>query len=157
MTVVIMKLGYQSQTCQTCQTVSPWQKKRLNSLRRRFERDSNFFEQYKAVILSVIVILAVKALLQELCAMKCDWDGPIPQPLSFERQRWTDVSRNLAPGDVVLVVDRDMPRGQWLMGRVERVFPSGDNLVRRVAVRTASSLLVRPIHKLVVILPSTDL
>ena len=50
-----------------------------------------------------------------------------------------------------------MPRGQWLMGRVERVFPSGDNLVRRVAVRTASSLLVRPIHKLVVILPSTDL
>ena len=57
----------------------------------------------------------------------------------------------------MLVIDRNVPRGQWLMGRVERVFPSSDNLVRKVAVRTASSLLVRPIHKLVVILPNTDL
>ena len=73
----------------------PVAEKRLNSLRRRFERDSNFFEQYKAVILSVIVILAVKALLQELCAMKCDWDGPIPQPLSFEWERWLSDAQKL--------------------------------------------------------------
>ena len=73
------------------------------------------------------------------------------------RQKWTNVSRNLVPGDVVLVIDRDVPRGQWLMGKVERVFPSSDNLVRKVSVRTASSLLIRPIHKLVVIMPNTDL
>ena len=72
-------------------------------------------------------------------------------PTLQKRQKWTQVSRNMTDGDIVLIVDSDVPRGQWKMGRVTKVIPSKDGLVRKVVVKTSTSTYLRPIHKLVLI------
>lgn len=73
-------------------------------------------------------------------------------PLLQERQKWTVTRRNLKPGDVVLIVDDSAPRSSWLMGKVERTLFDSKGFVRRVFVKTKSSILERPIHKLCVLL-----
>ena len=66
------------------------------------------------------------------------------RPKPFLRSR-----QNLAPGDVVLLVDNAVPRGQWSLGRIVQVRKSRDGLVRSVQVKTKNSLLFRPVTKLV--------
>ena len=73
------------------------------------------------------------------------------------RQKWTRESRNLEPGDVVLLVDEHVQRGKWQLGRIQEVFPSRDGKVRKALVRTGASLYVRPIHKMVLIRSESDL
>ncbi len=45
------------------------------------------------------------------------------------RRKWTRPHRNVATGDVVLIQDVQLPRNQWVLGRVEEVFPSEDGHV----------------------------
>ena len=53
--------------------------------------------------------------------------------------------RNAEVGDLVLLVGEPLPRGQWRLGRVVKVVPGRDGLVRTVEVKTgASTSLVRP-------------
>ena len=73
------------------------------------------------------------------------------------RQRWTREVSNLQPGDVVLLVDHDAPRGQWQMGRIVKALPSQDGLVRKALVKTGASTYLRPIHKMVLICSEADL
>lgn len=69
-------------------------------------------------------------------------------PLLQERKKWVLKRRNLAVNDLVLVVTENVPRGQWLLARVMKVFPGPDGLVRTAEVKTKNSTLVRPISKL---------
>ena len=39
-------------------------------------------------------------------------------------------------GDVILVIEPDVPRRHWKLGRIEAVYPGRDGLVRVVDVRT---------------------
>ncbi|KAL0882586.1 hypothetical protein ABMA27_001036 [Loxostege sticticalis] len=55
----------------------------------------------------------------------------------------------LGVGDLVLVVDGNLPRGTWPRGRITRVFPGADGLVRVAEVSTAGGVLRRPCKKLV--------
>ena len=68
-------------------------------------------------------------------------------------------------GDVVLICDKNLARNDWRLARVAEAFISSDNLVRSVKLRLASSeldqhglrmseptFLVRPIHKLILLL-----
>ena len=64
------------------------------------------------------------------------------------RNKWVEEKRNVAPGDVVLMVDPGNPRGRWPLGRIKEVFPGPDRKVRVVRVRTAGKDYVRPITKL---------
>ena len=73
------------------------------------------------------------------------------------RQKWTRESRNLQPGNVVLLVDENVQRAQWQMGRIREVFPSRDGKVRKALVKTAASVYLRPIHKMVWIKSESDL
>ncbi|KAL4008191.1 hypothetical protein ACER0C_002043 [Sarotherodon galilaeus] len=73
-------------------------------------------------------------------------------PLLQERQKWLVIRRNLRPGDVVLIVDDSAPRSSWLMGKVESTVPDSHGLVRRVFVKTKTSVLERPIDKLCLLL-----
>ncbi|KAL4009060.1 hypothetical protein ACER0C_002912 [Sarotherodon galilaeus] len=68
------------------------------------------------------------------------------------RQKWTRVSRNLVPGDIVLLVDETAPRNSWLIGRVTQAMPDEHGLVRRVRVKTKTSELDRPITKVCLLL-----
>lgn len=55
------------------------------------------------------------------------------------------VRRNFAVGDIVLIVDENMPRLSWLLGRNISIKPnSKDAYVRR----TKSTILDRPVDKI---------
>ena len=69
-------------------------------------------------------------------------------PLLQERQKWTQVSQNLTPGDVVMIVDDSAPRNSWVLGKVIKTMPDAKGLVRRVLVKTKSNTLERPVEKL---------
>ncbi|CAB4036597.1 Hypothetical predicted protein [Paramuricea clavata] len=69
-------------------------------------------------------------------------------PILQVRKKWLVSKRNLQVNDLVLVVDSTQPRSHWNLGRVTKVFPGTDGLVRTAEVKTQSSLLVRPIAKL---------
>lgn len=65
-----------------------------------------------------------------------------------ERQKWMVETKNLVPGDMVLVVDEGVHRSQWPLGRVTEVFAGEDGLVRQVLVKTTRGTLRRDIRKL---------
>ena len=73
-------------------------------------------------------------------------------PLLQERQKWLCPHRNVQVGDVVLIVDVNAPRSSWPLGKVESVYPDGKGLVRTADVKTKSSVLTRPVTKLVLVL-----
>ena len=71
-------------------------------------------------------------------------------PSLQERQKWTKTRRNLAVGDIVLILDEKTPRCSWPLGRVHEVYTNRkDGLVRSVKVKTSTSLLVRPVDKVI--------
>ena len=60
--------------------------------------------------------------------------------------------RNFVPGDVVLLVDETSPRSSWPLGRILRVKPNTkDGYVRRVILKTKSTVLERPVDKIVLL------
>ena len=69
-------------------------------------------------------------------------------PNLIERRKWLTSRRNLKPGDIVLVVDSNTPRGQWPLGRITEVYPGKDGAVRSALVKMQHSELVRPTAKL---------
>ncbi|XP_052250735.1 uncharacterized protein LOC127857971 [Dreissena polymorpha] len=71
------------------------------------------------------------------------------------RQKWQRKTRKLQAGDIVLVADDNIPRGQWPLGRVTEVFKGRDGLVRKCKVQTRCTHLLRPITKLC-LLEGTD-
>ena len=64
------------------------------------------------------------------------------------RQKWQRPNRNVKVGDIVLIADENVPRGQWPMGRVTSVNVGRDDKVRSCTVLRGKSELVRPIVKL---------
>ena len=72
-------------------------------------------------------------------------------PLLQKRQKWCQTKNNLSVNDVVLVVDKALPRGAWCMGRVIEVYPDSNGLVRTARVRIKHSVVLRPISKLCLI------
>ncbi|XP_048483435.1 uncharacterized protein LOC125489902 [Plutella xylostella] len=56
---------------------------------------------------------------------------------------------NLKPGDIVLIVDSNLPRGVWPRGEIMTIHPGPDGRTRIVDVRTVAGTLRRPITRLV--------
>ena len=50
-------------------------------------------------------------------------------------------------GGVVLVLEPNVPKRHWKLGRVEAVYPGRDGLVRVVDVRTGGVVKRRPISR----------
>ena len=66
-----------------------------------------------------------------------------------KRQKWLKETPNLRIGDLVLIIDENTDRGSWPMGLVVETSLGRDGLVRSAKIKTKSSVLVRPITKLV--------
>ena len=47
-------------------------------------------------------------------------------PMLNTRPKWTKVIENLKEEDVVLVLDQNLPRGQWPLGRIVETYPGKD-------------------------------
>ena len=50
--------------------------------------------------------------------------------------RWRLRERNCEPGDVVLVLDREGPKGKFTLGLIDSVKTDSDNAVRKVTVKS---------------------
>ena len=57
-------------------------------------------------------------------------------------------TENIKVGDVVLVIESDIPRRHWKLGRIEAVYPGRDGLVRLVDARTGGVVKRRPVSRL---------
>ena len=49
---------------------------------------------------------------------------------------------------MVLVSEHAVPRGFWPLGRIVKVFPGHDNVVRSAEVKTKFGVMKRPVTKL---------
>jgi hypothetical protein len=58
----------------------------------------------------------------------------IPKLIAVERSKWQKKKRQIERGDIVLIVENNVPRGKWNLGRVVEVFPGKDGIVRKVAL-----------------------
>ncbi|XP_059062277.1 uncharacterized protein LOC131855080 [Achroia grisella] len=54
-------------------------------------------------------------------------------------------------GDLVLIVDSNLPRNTWPRGRVIAVFPGPDGVIRVADIQTKNGVLRRPTKRLVVL------
>ena len=85
------------------------------------------------------------------------------------RQKWMGPRRNLQRGDVVIISNDNLPRNMWQIARVEEAYCDPDGYVRKVKVAVGDaalddkgrrvkhiSYLERPVHKLVLLVPSND-
>jgi len=71
------------------------------------------------------------------------------------RQKWTRAERNVEIRDIVIIMDDNTPRNTWSLGRVVETFPGADGLVRSAKLKTKTSTLTRPVHKLCLLEPAT--
>ncbi|XP_076301924.1 uncharacterized protein LOC143220066 [Lasioglossum baleicum] len=71
-----------------------------------------------------------------------------------QRAKWTKEKPNLKLGDLCLILNEATPPTRWPLGRIEQVHAGSDGLVRVVTVRTATSVLTRPIAKICLFPPS---
>jgi len=87
----------------------------------------------------------------------CFWSRWIREylPLLQARPKWFKPKRNLKEGDLVLLVDANLSRSQWPLGRITEVLPGTDGCVRTVNVKTKNSTLCRPVAKLCLLEEST--
>jgi hypothetical protein len=56
-------------------------------------------------------------------------------PTLVRQDKWKRRSRDLQPGDVVVVAEAGALRGNYYIAQVQEVFPSKDGIVRKVSIR----------------------
>ena len=69
-------------------------------------------------------------------------------PSLQERPKCKREQKNLRVGDLVLIVDDNVNRNQWPLGRVVNVFPGVDNLVRSTELQAKGTTLKPQLTKL---------
>ncbi|XP_058652120.1 uncharacterized protein LOC131552381 [Onychostoma macrolepis] len=72
-------------------------------------------------------------------------------PSLQSRQKWYSTSTDINLGSVVLMVDPQLPRAYWPIGRVTKVYPSADGHVRTVDVKINDRTYTRPVARLIVL------
>ena len=66
------------------------------------------------------------------------------------RQKWTRDNRNFEVNDEVLVVDKNLPRYRWDIGRITATYPGRDGVVRIVDVKgERGETLMKSVHRLI--------
>ena len=64
------------------------------------------------------------------------------------RKKWPDDTESIKKGDVVVIVDPQIPGNCWLKGVVDDVYPGEDGRVRVAKVRTIRGQFIRPCTRL---------
>jgi hypothetical protein len=73
-------------------------------------------------------------------------------PKLTERHRWlSDQGKSVSEGDLVMLVDNDLPRGRWELGRITATYPGDDGRIRAVDVKTPRNVFRRPFTKICIL------
>ena len=76
-------------------------------------------------------------------------------PTLQKRGKWRLKERQMKIGDLVLMVDYEIPRGKWKLARVEEVYPGKDGVVRNVLVKTQHGQYKRSVQRLCVLIEAS--
>jgi hypothetical protein len=76
------------------------------------------------------------------------WKKEYRQFLIYSR-KWKKDNNNLKEGDVVLVMESEVPRNVWPKGLIIKTYPSRDGRVRIVDVKIKNNIYKRPVVKLI--------
>ena len=77
-------------------------------------------------------------------------------PTLQERQKWFQSVRNVTKDDIVLIVNDSQPRGKWCLGRILQTYLDKKGAVRSALIKTANSIVKRPITKLCQVIEPTS-
>lgn len=69
-------------------------------------------------------------------------------PVLTKRTKWFEDGKQLAVGDIIVIVDENAPRNLWKKGIIEQIHPSVDGKVRSVTIKTFTGVYKRPVAKL---------
>lgn len=70
----------------------------------------------------------------------------------MQRKKWIKEKEPLKIGQLVVIGDNDkIPVSHWELGRITKIIPSKDGIIRAVKVRTPNSEFIRPVQKLCVL------
>jgi hypothetical protein len=61
------------------------------------------------------------------------------------KKKWKELNPNLSEEDLVLELDKDIPRGEWRFAIIKEVIPSLDKNVRKVWKKNSARSFIRPI------------
>ena len=75
------------------------------------------------------------------------WRQEYLQKLSI-RNKWKVEQPSIEIGDVVLISDDNVQRGKWPMGRIIKVHPGSDGLIRTATLQTQRGELRHPVQRL---------
>ncbi|KAJ0180611.1 hypothetical protein K1T71_004015 [Dendrolimus kikuchii] len=64
------------------------------------------------------------------------------------RSKWTTETSRPKIGELVLIKEDNLPRLQWKMGRIKKILPGKDDVVRVVELSTKDGSLTRPVTKI---------
>lgn len=64
-----------------------------------------------------------------------------------QRRKWQTVTDDVRIGELVLIIDDNMPPAKWALGRIEATHPGDDGHIRVVTIRTQGSTFKRSIVK----------
>ena len=70
-------------------------------------------------------------------------------PTLQKRQKWQKDGKCLMPNQVVLIVDPQLPRASWPVGKVTDTYPGADGRIRTAAVKVKDRTYIRPVARLV--------
>lgn len=65
-----------------------------------------------------------------------------------QRNKWKKSQENVCVGQLVLVLENNLPPSKWLMGRIIETHPDSEGVVRSVKLKLQKGTLVRPIVKI---------
>ncbi|KAL7739645.1 hypothetical protein ACLKA6_018855 [Drosophila palustris] len=72
-------------------------------------------------------------------------------PVLTKRSKWFEKTTPIQIGSVVVVVDENLPRNMWPMGRIINTITAKDGQVRRVTIKTNKGTMERPATKVAVL------
>ena len=73
-------------------------------------------------------------------------------PTLIVQRKWNTAERNLQPGDVVIIADKNTLRGEYRLGQVKEVYPSADGKVHYNGERDI--VVSRSVHRLAALVPA---
>ena len=72
-------------------------------------------------------------------------------PRLTARNRWTEDNKSAAVGTLVTLLEDDLPRGHWKLGRIMATYSGDDGRVRAVDVKTSTTTLRQPVAKICIL------
>lgn len=70
-------------------------------------------------------------------------------PTLQTRSKWQSDTSPLQLDTIVMIVDPQLPRASWPIGKIKKVFPGADGLIRTAEVTVRDRTYVRPVSRLI--------